>query len=149
MEGRACACKGIRSCLVCEGADKVDKESKDATAVFYQCYRCGCILKEEDLEPDLEARPLLVCSAGSCGPREKIIRAKKEGFVLDNLSSTVFEGVTIIKEFVSREEEREIVSQIDTKQWAESQSGRRKQVSEAHHSFHACFDNIIYTCGVI
>ena len=37
--------------------------------------------------------------------------------------------VTVVKDFVSEEEERCIVAEIDGSRWAESQSGRRKQVS--------------------
>ena len=118
MEQRTCACKGVRRCLLCERPDEATDKSKDSTTVFFQCHRCGIILKEELVEPDLEASFLFVCSAGSCGPEKKILRTTKEGI----------EGVTVVKDFVSREEERDIVSQIDAHQWAESQSGRRKQV---------------------
>ena len=39
-----------------------------------------------------------------------------------------FEGVTVVKEFVSHEEEVSIMAAIDGQPWANSQSGRRKQV---------------------
>ena len=39
-----------------------------------------------------------------------------------------FGGINIVKNFVSEEEERRIMSAIDALPWAESQSGRKKQV---------------------
>ena len=76
---------------------------------------------------ELEAKPLLKCKAGRCGPELRIIKTRKEARDLCH-SAAMPEGVTVVKEFVSREEEREIVLEIDRSQWAESQSGRRKQV---------------------
>lgn len=132
MEQRRCACKGVRSCLICERPEEAAARVRDTTTSFYQCHRCGNILRQGVVQPDLEAKPLFVCKTGDCGPEEKIIRARwrgKEAVELDNVyDSAVFEGVTVVKEFVSFEEEREIVSEIDANRWAESQSGRRKQV---------------------
>ena len=81
--------------------------------------------------PELEAsRPLLSCRAGRCGPELRVIKIYgKEASELCH-GAAVPEGVTVVKEFISREEEREIVAEIDRSQWAESQSGRRKQVRE-------------------
>ncbi len=39
-----------------------------------------------------------------------------------------FGGVLVVKEFVSAQEESIIVTDIDSQKWADSQSGRRKQV---------------------
>lgn len=70
-----------------------------------------------------------MCSGGCCGQEKKVLRTIKEGTGLKEfLNGVVFEGVTVVKDFMSRDEERNIVSQIDAHQWAESQSGRRKQV---------------------
>jgi alkylated DNA repair protein alkB family protein 4 len=38
-----------------------------------------------------------------------------------------FNGVTVIKEFLTTDEEAELASHVDSAQWVESQSGRRKQ----------------------
>ena len=103
------------------------------TTTLYQCHQCGKILREDETMQELESKPLLRCRTERCGPEMKTIRIKREpsdlyhgvcGATID----TVPEGVTVVKEFVSREEEREIVVEIDRNQWAESQSGRRKQV---------------------
>ena len=39
-----------------------------------------------------------------------------------------FGGICVVKNFVNEEEERRIVAAIDSLPWAESQSGRKKQV---------------------
>lgn len=138
LQSKTCVCKGIRSCLLCERPEQIgataaastfNRDPLTSTTTFYLCHYCGKILREEETVPDLEAKPLLKCKTGNCGPVLNTIKTKKEGFELDD-SSVVPEGVTVIKEFVSREKEREIVLEIDGSQWAESQSGRRKQVSE-------------------
>ena len=138
-QSRKCACKGIRSCLLCEkpeqtagglgtaSANVSSNFEHNDPAFFYQCHHCGKILREDETVPELDAKPLLRCTAGGCGPELRVIRIEKEASELCH-SATVPEGVTVIKEFVSSEEEREIVSEIDRSQWAESQSGRRKQV---------------------
>ena len=140
MEQRKkCACKGIRSCLLCESGPEQTavaaassfRDPPTSTTIFYQCHCCGKILRGDEAVPDLEGKPLLKCIAGTCGPELKIIRAKKEGVELDDLS-VVPEGVIVVKEFVGREKEREIVLEIDKSQWAESQSGRRKQVGQIY-----------------
>ena len=134
---RKCACKGIRSCLLCEGQEQTSaiaatsiKDPSTTTTTLYQCHRCGKILREDQTDPELEGKPLLKCQAGRCGVEVKVIRIKHEAVELSDLrcGAMVPEGVTVVKEFVGPEEEREIVAEIDSSQWAESQSGRRKQV---------------------
>lgn len=41
-----------------------------------------------------------------------------------------FPGIILLPDFLTKEEEREILCKIDEHDWVESQSGRRKQVSE-------------------
>ena len=129
MEQRTCACRGVRSCLLCERPTEAVERSKGSTTVFFQCHICSAIVKEELTEPDSDDSLFFVCSGGCCAQEKKVINTAKEetrskGF----LNGAVFEGVTVVKDFISREEERDIASQIDAHQWAESQSGRRKQV---------------------
>jgi hypothetical protein len=148
QQGRKCACKGIRSCLVCEGPEltggggglgaaaaissfKEDPFTNATTTTLYQCHHCGKILREDETMPELgEAKPLLSCRSGRCGPEMKIIRIRggEASDVCPRRGAAMPDGVTVVKEFISREEEREIVAEIDRSQWAESQSGRRKQV---------------------
>ena len=129
MEQRTCACRGVRSCLLCERPAEAADRIKGSTTVFYQCYRCGVIVEEKLAEPDSDDSLFFVCSGGCCRQEKKVLSTAKEGTGLKEfLNGIVFEGVTVVKDFISREEERDIVSQIDAHQWAESQSGRRKQV---------------------
>ena len=137
-QSRKCACKGIRSCLVCERPEQTGaaaaassfKPPSSSTTVFYQCHHCGEILREDEAMPELDTKPLLKCEAGRCGRELRIMRTRKEANDLCHSTSAVVpEGVTVVKEFVSREEEREIVLEIDRSRWVESQSGRRKQVN--------------------
>lgn len=50
-----------------------------------------------------------------------------------------FPGVSLIKDFVSAEEEAELVRLMDQDDWKLSQSGRRKQVQPMHHHLQNCF----------
>ena len=139
MELNKCACKGVRSCIICERDGEAAEKWRVcdlATAMsFYQCHRCGNIAREELLDADSAEKPFFVCSTGSCGQEENIIRARHEFVELEgSCRSPVFEGVAVVKDFVSIEEERRIVSEIDANQWAESQSGRRKQVHVHYQS---------------
>ena len=45
-----------------------------------------------------------------------------------------FPGISLYPEFVSCEEELDLVQQIDCTPWVESQSGRKKQVSNFHNT---------------
>ena len=114
IELKKCACKGVRTCLICERPEVVAaKILEDPSITFYQCHRCGKLRKKEQLLPDIEATPLLVCGAGNCGLEKKIIAARKEAVELDKRwCSTVFEGVTVVKDFISPDEEREILSSL-------------------------------------
>lgn len=42
-----------------------------------------------------------------------------------------FDGVRVVQEFLSEDQEQVLVQAIDTQPWTESQSGRRKQVGVA------------------
>ena len=147
---KKCACKGVRTCLLCETQDKAAAATHfdDSSILFYQCHRCGKLLKEEHATPDLEATPLFACGAQhSCEGEKKIIAARLEASELDKRwCGGVFEGVTVVKNFISAEEEGEIVKEIDSHQWAESQSGRRKQVSIGHAQFAKVLSIIMYHC---
>ncbi|KAJ0061887.1 hypothetical protein NL108_013748 [Boleophthalmus pectinirostris] len=95
-----CACKGIRSCLLCE---KGQTEVKEARAVHHFVYD----VKEK----------CAVCKDGEAS-----------GFALP--------GVFLWEDFLSAEEEAELVSHMDQSTWTLSQSGRRKQVSKMTAELH-------------
>ncbi len=126
----ACGCRGLRSCLLCEqqpGATSLLQE--EASHAIHQCYRCGRVLPEVGgkVQPDPTAPPLFTCVV-PCSS-SKVLRAWYGQEDSDDGGPIRFEGVTVIKDFISAEEESAIVETVDGWKWAESQSGRRKQVS--------------------
>lgn len=55
-------------------------------------------------------------------------------FFLTQGDGFTFEGVEVITDFVSPEEEKWLMTQVDSIEWIKSQSGRRKQVIRIHQS---------------
>ncbi len=129
-----CGCKGIRTCLLCEqqtsGETPISPE--EGCHVIHQCYRCGKVLPEESgkVQPDPKAPPLFSC-VEPCS-NTSILRAWYTQEVSCDSEPIRFEGVTIVKDFVSMEEEDAIVTTVDGWKWVESQSGRRKQVQKKY-----------------
>lgn len=111
-----CGCKGVRSCLLCEakGLKPLPPSFSDVPrSTFTQCHRCG--------ELFLGAGDIIYCPVTSCTP-------KKIWNPCLTASGANFEGVTVVRDFVSPQEEEEAIQVIDQQRWVESQSGRRKQV---------------------
>ena len=158
---QSCGCKGIRKCLLCEqlrGAAATVAVKPHHT--LYQCHRCGKILEEEEKCPDTSAHPLYTCPHQPCPTLEllqvnihRLVDCRSAGeptsqFQEDLLQAESrlqgyegepqgFTGVTVMKGFMSEEEEAGIVDAIDRCVWAESQSGRRKQVFACECSFNS------------
>lgn len=124
---KCCACKGIRTCLMCERdkdvtvTSQTDSQQLEKGEEYYICYKCGCICKKEDIIIIKEKESLVVCST-HCDPTHILTISD---YVINGI---VFGGVVIIKDFLTEKEEAELVSVIDSAHWMESQSGRRKQV---------------------
>ncbi|XP_053312802.1 alpha-ketoglutarate-dependent dioxygenase alkB homolog 4 [Spea bombifrons] len=95
--GHGCACKGVRSCLLCESVNDgvvLQMERNRAHSFIYSPNK-GMALGIENTD-----------SAGWWIP---------------------FPGVCLIQDFVTQEEEKEMVHLMDQEEWKPSQSGRRKQ----------------------
>lgn len=128
-----CACKGIRTCLICEKpkAAKEDDEKKsaesekqaailelalncDASPTFADyrfCRECGDKAWLGDLTIDhVNHDQLPSISSSSSQP-----------------ASISIKGVFVAVECITQEEEAFLVQQIDAGEWVDSQSGRRKQ----------------------
>ena len=123
--GGVCGCRGARTCLLCERRKgNLARTNEDASAsnVLYQCHNCGEIRPSRDCHEDPSLRPLHVCRE-SCTAASVLYSSS-----LAQQENAPVEGVTVVKEFISRQEEAAILSDIDSQPWAESQSGRRKQV---------------------
>lgn len=116
-----CGCKGIRTCLVCEHKNAIVPQVDKPQMALYQCHKCGRIMEARApcgrLDPD--APPLYSCQSICSNVRVLLASHRQEW---------QFEGVTVVKDFISAEEEDLIVGEINSRVWAESQSGRRKQV---------------------
>lgn len=110
MEKR-CGCKGVRSCLLCEAEGQKSPPEPLPALSFTQCHRCGELFP---LGSDVTRCPMT-----SCTPKR---------IWSPVLSDVGFDGVTVVQDFVTPREEEETVRTIDQHPWAESQSGRRKQV---------------------
>ncbi len=123
LQMAACVCKGIRSCLICEATRKPSHEVSSTSLELIMCYKCGAVFSCPPAPPP---QPLQACSP-LCTGDDKLLQpgASDEG-LRDTVSD--FRGVVVVKEFVSAEEELCMVADIDRQRWAESQSGRRKQV---------------------
>ncbi|XP_004840610.1 alpha-ketoglutarate-dependent dioxygenase alkB homolog 4 [Heterocephalus glaber] len=93
-----CGCKGIRTCLICERQRQVDPPWQ--------------------LSPKKTHRFLYCVDTGWAVGAED---SDFEGWAFP------FPGVTLIEDFVTREEEAEMVRLMDCDPWKLSQSGRRKQ----------------------
>lgn len=126
-ESGVCGCRGARSCRLCEReTGKLARyHDKDAhSSSLYQCHNCGKAGSVGECPEDAIRAPLHAC-------REPCTAAT----VLHSSSLTTerwhtrLDGVTVVKEFVSPEDELAIVAAIDSRSWTISQSGRRKQVS--------------------
>lgn len=117
---KPCGCTGVRSCLLCE---EEGKKSSTLSCLpvpalaFIQCNRCGELFLKTDSD-------VTKCHM-TCTPK------RIWGPCLSVLSGDVgFDGVSVVQDFVTLCEEEETIRTIDQHPWAESQSGRRKQVQE-------------------
>ena len=136
---KSCACSGIRTCLRCENGDQhTDKgQQHELEHIFNQCYRCGLIKKADydSMIANSESSPLVMCISSKC--TEKQMLKSYFDFASHSLS-LMFQGLTLIKDFVSEHEEQELLAEIDRNQWAESQSGRLKQVHDLNLQVISC-----------
>ena len=122
-----CRCTGIRTCLICEekkGSIARKPVHEPLLATVYLCHNCGRVFQSVAAS---HSPPLQLCSplCTSDKPVLKTSQCTISAYGIPN-----FREVIVVKDFVSEEEEQSIVAEIDQSRWAESQSGRRKQVSE-------------------
>ena len=110
-----CACSGIRTCLLCE--------EKQKSIIGLRRLSEG-----ERFHPTQQYLFCSVCeNTFSYGQNCTHLTAGKGNSNLPN--HVKFEGVTVIPDFISIDEEALIVKDIDNTSWKPSQSGRRKQVN--------------------
>ena len=89
---------------------------EDSTFIVTQCHLCG----------ELQQKEAAAAAAGVKGHVTCIPQRVWSPHL--SLPEVKFDGVCVVQDFVSIEEEEELMREIDGQQWVESQSGRRKQV---------------------
>ena len=113
-----CACSGIRSCLLCESEKKIKDSAefvpnhKTSLKTLTFCVKCQKLCKKtvlREFKEDFFHDAVLDCSKHDC--------------VEDIVS-----GITVIENFITKNEEEFMLTEIDKFPWRVSQSGRRKQV---------------------
>ena len=120
MEKKRCACKGVRSCLLCEVGSVRTPTTAGHLVTYAQCYVCGELIQTRGGDV-VKCNNPCVSISGSLVYKVSLGSPPMQ-------QEMVFDGVTIVKEFLSKQEENEIIRDIDSQKWVESQSGRRKQV---------------------
>ncbi|KAM8975072.1 alpha-ketoglutarate-dependent dioxygenase alkB homolog 4 isoform 1-T1 [Pelodytes ibericus] len=96
----SCGCKGIRSCLLCESLKGT----------------CGA-----NLPAVTNQKNIFIYSAKDGGVALGVENTETAGWWFP------FPGVSLIQDFVTEDEEKEMVHLMDQEEWRLSQSGRRKQ----------------------
>ncbi|GMR42556.1 hypothetical protein PMAYCL1PPCAC_12751, partial [Pristionchus mayeri] len=116
MTVSTCGCKGIRFCAACEHTDRVQKlnfEEKEHEG--FSCYvwdgKRNAAIPSPQLHPHSSFGEIHMASTSLLGDEECM----------------QIDGLLLINDFVSEEEENYLMDRIDRVEWALSQSGRRKQ----------------------
>lgn len=100
---RPCGCKGCRTCLLCEEQFNISKQDDlQTTHSYVYCHYCN------------KAYP-------GWRPDEYKAHPNHSGEPID------YKGVYILENFLTQEEEHDLIEGIDCVPWDLSQSGRRKQ----------------------
>lgn len=105
-----CACKGIRTCLICEESGRVCYSGDRTWNQTYEFSTVhGGLIRVEN-------------SQLNCKGQDDVSE-------IVDCNAVNFEGVHLIEKFITLDEESSLVKQIDASPWKDSQSGRRKQAS--------------------
>jgi hypothetical protein len=115
-----CGCKGARSCVSCRDSDRVKNLRIQPDTEDFSHYKCYVFANGVAVHcPQLNFRSTI----------DEVATASRQTHEpmtdLFNLS-----GISLIEDFLTEQEEADIVSRIDNNEWMLSQSGRRKQVCE-------------------
>ncbi|KAK0421263.1 hypothetical protein QR680_015145 [Steinernema hermaphroditum] len=115
---QTCGCKGVRFCSGCLDTDRVKRlraegdPYKDYSVYVYSVPN-GCAVRCNQLS--------------SSASLEEIENATSKIASEDAKETLTVDGLLLIPDFLSIEEEEKLVETIDKKEWVLSQSGRRKQ----------------------
>lgn len=123
---KGCCCQGIRSCLLCEEKadgtplNSIHPQTAASLIIFTQCHMCGKLFRRSATED------CNTCTVACSDSANRVLRPNfSPGQLPEGLT---FDGVTVIRDFINEDEEKALIREINVHGWAESQSGRRKQV---------------------
>jgi alkylated DNA repair protein alkB family protein 4 len=107
MNASPCACKGIRSCNLCEPTKADISNEYQSKIVFIYCDTCRQAIRMDIYELNAQC------------PHHNDIGNGEIAFSLD--------GIYLVSDFLNENEENDLVNSIDNDVWISSQSGRIKQ----------------------
>lgn len=132
MDNKICACKGwynlyncfifllsnftkgIRKCIYCEDRLKIENTDVQYLNTYLYCVQCG---NKAYLDKYFNLHVSKYHQSNNCVTNDED---------LENYTKSI-DGVFVQSEIISKLEEVELVSKIDSFEWVNSQSGRRKQ----------------------
>ncbi|KAH9419236.1 Alpha-ketoglutarate-dependent dioxygenase alkB 4 [Dermatophagoides pteronyssinus] len=110
IKSRSCACKGIRTCLQCENYQLPKSSGQNLwnTKTYVYCWRCGN-------------------RAYASTFFDKHVEDHEKNNEFDDVPMIQIDGVFLQTDVITDDEEVHLIKQIDSFDWVDSQSGRRKQ----------------------
>uniref|UniRef100_A0A914QWQ6 Uncharacterized protein n=1 Tax=Panagrolaimus davidi TaxID=227884 RepID=A0A914QWQ6_9BILA len=120
-----CACKGIRFCASCINSERVKNltsENVNQNFTDYQTYVFNPADQKCYSSPNLSTNS----SVTDIQKHSEWLQQQSPD-ALTNIESFQINGLLILDNFLSEEEEEKLVKDIELTPWALSQSGRRKQ----------------------
>ncbi|CAI4232291.1 unnamed protein product [Auanema sp. JU1783] len=117
MESVDCGCKGIRFCALCEQSERVlklkfEEDPYKHYDFFVYSLEHDVAIKTDLLNPNSSTEEI-------CEVLHNVVPGSSSDLKLN--------GLLLIAEFLSEEEEASVLKMIDNVEWHPSQSGRRKQ----------------------
>lgn len=129
---KQCVCKGIRYCSLCENIEnKLKMNNNDysnKTIVDLSQY----LFKQEQLKVDYTIEAFCLKNENELNSLFNQIESNKHNILNElphiQLSKlNIFDGFYTIKSMITESESKDLINKINTYEWSESQSGRKKQ----------------------
>ncbi len=124
-----CGCKGIRTCRLCEDEKEyvsIKARARDHVVHYSFCVYCSGVVAS------LEGHN---CNTGSSSATTTTSANTTYSLSNDTIESVNtlnaeigFNGVHVVEDFITEQQEQDMVAHMDQHPWASSQSGRHKQV---------------------
>ncbi|CAJ0955608.1 unnamed protein product, partial [Mesorhabditis belari] len=119
-EKSTCGCKGVRFCAACKDSDRVLRlQFRDSEEIGYANYKVFVY--------NLKMKNSYSCAHLKLNSSLEDIQEAATSTPSDVSTSLAIEGLLLIENFITEDEETRLMKTIDKVDWALSQSGRRKQ----------------------